>query len=106
MESVVGLFPLILLGGLLLLLMSRGRAARRQQTELQAALAPGQEVMTTAGLYGRVSTVDDSVVELEIAPGVRCRYARAAIARIVPTPSPQETAPPAEGSPTERPAQD
>jgi preprotein translocase subunit YajC len=82
-DSIAGLLPLVLLGGMLVLLVSRNRAHRRQQLELQASLAPGQEVMTTAGLYGRLSAVEESVVVLEIAPGVHCRYARAAIARVL-----------------------
>jgi preprotein translocase subunit YajC len=101
---VEALLPLILLGALLLLVMSRGRAQRRHQHELQSSLAPGQQVMTTAGLFARLSAVEDDVVVLEIAPGVRCRYARGAIARVVPdearqTPTGDPMSGPAVGGP-------
>ena len=50
---------------------------------MQAALGPGDEVVTIGGLYGTVAGVDDETVLLEVAPGVQTRYARAAVARVV-----------------------
>jgi preprotein translocase subunit YajC len=43
--------------------------------------------MTTAGLFGRITAVEDDQVELEIADGVRVRYVAAAIARVVDEPT-------------------
>ncbi len=42
--------------------------------------------MTTAGLYATVVEVEDGDVLLEVAPDVVCRFARAAVARIVSSP--------------------
>ena len=52
---------------------------------LQSALDENDEVMTTSGIYGRVTRLGDDDVDLEIAPGTVIRLARGAIAhRIVP----------------------
>jgi preprotein translocase subunit YajC len=55
------------------------------QRALVAGLEPGDEVITSAGLYGAVQAVDDEVVRLAVAPGVVVRVARGAvIARVGP----------------------
>jgi preprotein translocase subunit YajC len=66
------------------------RPAQRRQREAQAVfarLAVGQEVMTTAGIYGVLRGVAEDTVTIEVADGVQLRYARAAIARIVDDPA-------------------
>jgi preprotein translocase subunit YajC len=77
------LLPLVLLGVLLLVLFRTNRGRLRAAQELQQKLAPGQEIMTTAGLYGTVVEVRDDVLVLEAAPGVMVRWARPAVAKIV-----------------------
>jgi preprotein translocase subunit YajC len=53
---------------------------------LQSALDENDEVMTTSGMYGRITRLGENDVDLEIAPGTVVRMARGAIAqRIVPT---------------------
>ena len=46
------LLPLVLLGVLLLVLFRTNRSRLRAAQDLQQKLAPGQQIMTTAGLYG------------------------------------------------------
>ena len=43
------------------------------------ALSKGDEVMTTGGIFGRVSKVDEHEVILVVADGVRMRFSRAAV---------------------------
>ncbi|NAZ87378.1 preprotein translocase subunit YajC [Kineococcus sp. T90] len=68
---------------LLVFMFSRTRKQQRAQAEMQGSVGPGAEVMTTSGTYGTVVAVDGDVVTLEIAPGVRTRWARRAVARVV-----------------------
>lgn len=56
------------------------RARQAKQRELINALQPGQEVMTTAGVFGVVQALDGDLVLLEIAPGVVIRIVKMAIA--------------------------
>ena len=46
---------------------------------LQSALREGDEVMTTSGIYGRITELGDVDAQLEIAPNTVIRVARGAI---------------------------
>ena len=48
---------------------------------LQSALREGDEIVTTSGMYGRVTRLDDAVADVEISPGTVIRLARGAIAQ-------------------------
>ncbi|HEX5540122.1 MAG TPA: preprotein translocase subunit YajC [Micromonospora sp.] len=75
---------IVLLFGVMYFMMIRPQQRRRREAEqMQAALGPGDQVVTIGGLYGTVASVDDESVTLEVAPGVVTRYVRAAIARTV-----------------------
>ena len=65
----------------LLFLMFSQRRRARAVNDAQQSLAPGQEVMTTAGMYGVVRAIetDTDTVHLEVADGVVLRYQRRAI---------------------------
>ena len=83
--TLVILLPLLLL--FYFLGIRPGRKRVQQMQQVQQALGPGREVVTTAGLYGTVTAVDESTgdVTLEIAPGVNARFDRRAVMRIVDT---------------------
>ncbi len=76
------LLPLIILVPLGLLIYQQ-RKRQRAFAEQQSRLAVGQTVMTTAGLYGEVVEVLDDQMVLEVAPGVRLRWNKAAVGKIV-----------------------
>jgi preprotein translocase subunit YajC len=85
-QSLEALLPfIIILLAFWLLIIRPARNRQRQQAQLQHELAPGQQVMTTSGLIARILAVEDDVVLLEAAPGVTLRWAKPAIARILPT---------------------
>jgi len=69
-----------------LLMIRPAQRKARQQQALQAAVAVGDEVMTTSGIFGEVRALEEETVHLAIAEGVQIRVVRAAIARVV-TPS-------------------
>jgi len=94
--DLVSLLPLILIVLVFYLLIIRpARNRQRQALALQGALRPGLEVMTTAGLIATVSAVKDDEVVLEVAPGVLCRYAKPAVARVITPPDTGSSADPA-----------
>ncbi|MFN2534863.1 MAG: preprotein translocase subunit YajC [Pseudonocardiaceae bacterium] len=64
----------------LILNTRRQKRASAEAQRLQSSLTNGDRVVTTSGLHATVvGTTDDSTVDLEIAPGVRTRWLRAAI---------------------------
>jgi preprotein translocase subunit YajC len=77
------LFFAVILVAFYFLIIRPQRNRARQAAQLQARLVPGVEIMTTAGMFGRVVEVLDDGVVLEISPGVQVRFAKAAVGRIV-----------------------
>jgi preprotein translocase subunit YajC len=81
MAELVPLLLLALAFVVLVVLPMRARNRALQKTrQLQAGLTAGTEVMTTSGLYGRVTAIAEDTVDLEVSPGVVVRWAKAAIA--------------------------
>jgi preprotein translocase subunit YajC len=76
------LLVLILLFGVMYAAMIRPQQKRaREHQALVSAVQAGDEVMTTAGIFGTVTAVEGDVISVEIAPGTVMRVARAAIGR-------------------------
>jgi preprotein translocase subunit YajC len=61
----------------------------RAHRALVSVLQEGDEVMTTSGILGTITAIDDEVLHLEVAPGIRLRIVRAAIARRMNEPEPE-----------------
>ncbi len=76
----VQLFPfaLMLLVFYVLVLLPMRRRQRKVQ-EFQAALKVGDKVVTTSGIYGQITRVNENSVQLQIADKVRIEVARAAV---------------------------
>jgi preprotein translocase subunit YajC len=84
-NPVVQFLPFIVLGGLFYLLLIRPQQRRaKAQRALINAVEVGEEIVTTSGIYGTVTAIDDEegVVDVEIAPGVEIRMLRAGIGRL------------------------
>jgi preprotein translocase subunit YajC len=82
-NPIVAFLPLLLIGVVFYFLLIRPQNQRRRaQMEMQSAIEVGDEVVTTAGIYGTITDIDDDygIVTLEVAPGTEIRLARAAIA--------------------------
>ncbi len=58
---------------------------RRQQAHVTmvSALAPDDEVITAGGMYGRIRSIADDHLVVEIAPGTEIRLAKEAVASVV-----------------------
>ena len=70
---------IIVLFGLMVMQMVRQRKTLKEVQQLQNELQPGDLVMTTAGLHGKVVRTGESTLELEIAPGVVSTWDRRVI---------------------------
>jgi preprotein translocase subunit YajC len=82
--SPVFLIMMVLFFVALYFLMIRPQQRRRREIEsMQSAIGVGDEIVTVGGLYGTIRDIDPETVQLEIAPGVVTRYARAAIGKVV-----------------------
>lgn len=84
MDNLLQVLPLVAIALLFWLVLIRP-AQRRQRAlgQLQRAVAPGDEVMLTSGIYGTVRAIDDDTMSLEVADGVTLRVVRAAVGSVV-----------------------
>lgn len=71
---------LLLLPLLMYLLLIRPQRKRmKQQAALQSQITTGDEVITTSGIYGFISAVEDEFFWLEVDDDVQIRIAKAAV---------------------------
>jgi preprotein translocase subunit YajC len=77
------------LGGLMYFSMKKQKRAAAATKQMHESLVPGARVMTTSGLHGTVTAIADDTIELEIAPGLRTTWVRAAVREVV-VPGPTE----------------
>lgn len=65
------------------LVLGPERKQRKKRDEMLKKLGKGDKVMTTGGLYASVISVQDDVVTLQIAEGVRARFSRSAVQTVI-----------------------
>lgn len=82
------LFFLFLILAMWVMVVLPQQRRQRAHRQLVSALDVGQDVITTAGVYGTIRALDGDIVGLEIAEGVEIRIARQAILRPAPAPAP------------------
>ena len=78
------LAPLLLIGAVFYFMLIRPQQRRaREQQALLSSVEVGDDVVTTAGIFGTVTDIDeeDGVITVEIAPGTQIRMMKAGIAR-------------------------
>lgn len=82
--TLLDLLPFAAIAAAFWLLIIRPQSTRRKaQAALVASLAPGQRVMTTAGVFGTVVAVEDDRVHVEVAPGVVIEMLALAVGQVV-----------------------
>jgi preprotein translocase subunit YajC len=82
--QILSFLPLILIFIVFYFLLIRPQQKKaKQHQEMLSKLKKNDEVMTSGGIYGKVVTLADNVVTLEVAPNVRIRVNRPQIAAVV-----------------------
>ena len=80
-----GFLLIIVAFGFLYFVMIRPQKKRQLQArQLMDSIKVGDEVVTAAGIYGRVAEIQDTDVLVDIAPQVRVKVARRAIGAVIP----------------------
>lgn len=79
-SPLTGFLPFVVIIGIFYMLVIRPESKkRREQQAMLAALEKGDRVVTTAGIYAQVVQVQDGVLTLQLADGVRVKAARWAV---------------------------
>ena len=82
--GLASFLPLVLIFVIMYFLMIRPQQKRmKEHRALVEGLKKGDEVVTQGGLVGKVTSVRDNELEVEIAPGVKVRVIRSTITGLV-----------------------
>ena len=75
----------VMLGVFVFMMFRRNKKTQQAQAEVQSKFAPGVEVMTSFGLFGRIVEMDDeeNKVVLELSPGNLATVHRQAVTKII-----------------------
>jgi len=86
------LLPLLLMFLVFYILLIRPQQKRaKQHKELLNTLQKGDEVITSGGLFGRVTGITENVVTLEVADKVRVKVQRGNISGLKPKPAAEKS---------------
>ena len=77
------LLPVVLLGAMYFLVIRPQQKRVRETAELVASLEVGDEVLTSAGIYGTITMMDGEVMLVEVADGIEVRMAKQAVTQLV-----------------------
>lgn len=81
----MSLVPLILIFIVFWFLLIRPQMKRaKEHRQMVSALSKGDEVVTSGGVLGRITDLNDSFVTLEVAEGVKLKVQRHAVASVMP----------------------
>jgi preprotein translocase subunit YajC len=78
--GLVNFIPFALILGIFYFLILMPMKNRQKKVQaFQDALKVGDKIITTGGIYGRITRVNDKSVQLEVADKVRIEVSRAAV---------------------------
>jgi preprotein translocase subunit YajC len=82
--QLLSFLPLVLIFVVFYFLLIRPQQKKaKQHQDMLGKLKKNDEVMTSGGIYGKVVTLADNVVTLEVAPNVRIRVNRPQISAVI-----------------------
>ena len=82
-QQFLGLLPLVAMFAIFYFLLIRPQQKKaKEHKAMLEALKKGDEVVTAAGILGRVTAIAEDVVTVEVAPDIKIRFQRNAIASV------------------------
>ncbi len=83
--DILGFLPLILIFIVFYFLLIRPQVKRaKEHKKMVETLAKGDEVVTSGGILGKIKSVDESFVGLEVAEGIELKVQKSAVASLMP----------------------
>jgi preprotein translocase subunit YajC len=84
-SSLPSILMLVVFLAIFYFLLIRPQMRRtKEQRQLMSSLEKGDEVVTTSGIFGKVSKVEDTFIILTIANGVDVKIQKQAVASMLP----------------------
>lgn len=83
--SLSGMLPLVLMFVVLYFIMIRPQMKRQKEHRAMIdALAKGDEVVTAGGMLGKVTSLAEGFVTLQVANGVEVQMQRSSVVQVLP----------------------
>ena len=84
--SLLGMLPLVAIFAAMYFLLLRPQRKRQKETRnLQTSMQEGDEIITSSGIYGWISSVEDNYFWVEIAKDTEVRVSKSAVVNRVST---------------------
>jgi preprotein translocase subunit YajC len=84
-SSLLSMLPIVLMFVVLYFIMIRPQMKKQKEHRAMVeALAKGDEVVTAGGILGRVSSLGDNFIGVELASGVEVQLQRHAVVQVLP----------------------
>ena len=85
LSSLGSMLPLVLRFVVLYFVMIRPQMKRQKEARAMIeALAKGDEVATAGGVLGKITSIGDQYIGLEIASGIEVKVQRSAVVQVLP----------------------
>ncbi|MES2532896.1 MAG: preprotein translocase subunit YajC [Pseudomonadota bacterium] len=85
LSSLGSMLPLVLMFVVLYFVMIRPQMKRQKEARAMIeALAKGDEVATSGGMLGKITSISDQYLGLEIANGIEVKVQRSAVVQVLP----------------------
>jgi len=83
--SFAGMWPLLAFAAVLYFMMIRPQMKKQKEHRaMMDALAKGDEVVTASGLMGKVASLSENSIGLQIAANVEVQMQRSAVVQVLP----------------------
>lgn len=80
-SGIVSFLPLIILFLIFYFLLIRPQQKRaKEHKQMVAELQKGDQVVTSGGMHGRVTSVSEETITVEVSDGVRIKFSRESVA--------------------------
>lgn len=77
------ILPLLLLAAMWFLLILPQQRRMKAQKLMQANLKVGDDIITTAGIYGTITELEDESILVEVSEGIEMRMAKGAVMKVI-----------------------
>ena len=86
--TLIQLLPMVLIFAVFYLLLIRPQQKKaKEHRQMLENLKKGDTVITQGGIYGKISSIEDQIVYLEIAKDVKVKVVRGNIAAVATSPA-------------------
>lgn len=82
-QGYEGIIMLVAMFAIFYFLLIRPQQKRaKQHKELVSALKAGDQIVTAGGIHGKISAVEETIVTIEVATGVKMKMNRSSITEV------------------------